>query len=302
VSIDADRGIISIGSPNSPDYGLYKETPAIYPFEEQPLKFPVDSRLEHLMKSGNTLTETPGNLRLVDHLLDNLTNVLPPVLSAQYYERAGALYIFKMQRRNSKYEDGVDLSKAWSVSEQARLSPPDLMANALFGSSIKRTHSMVLATSESDNSAYIFNLNWLNVKFSSVEYVAVEGTETEVEISVVRDETNTKVIIGYSTSDLTATGVHRDKVEDCKKQRIEDRIGCGDYEQSSGTLTFSVGQKEASFNVTIVNDNCWERHLKYVQLSLHIPGAGAILGEHFRSQLRIDDDDWMGQICPDGIS
>jgi len=300
VAIDAAKGIISVGSPNSPAYGFSKETQAIFPFHEQPIYLQVDSALERLMKSGDVLTATPDNPWHFHNSIQNSTYILPMKLPCQDFEKAGALYIYtNQQKRNDKI---IEHSKTWSISEQARLSPPDVMANDLFGSALKRTKSMIVVSSESGNFAYFFNLRWQNVKFSSIEYVAIEGVDSKAIITVMRDDISAQLSIGYSTSDLTAIGVDRHKFHTCSNLRLEDRSGCGDYEQSSGILTFAIGQNEATFNISIVNDSCWERHIKYVQLNLHIPGAAAIQGEHFRAQLRIDDDDWMGQICPTGIS
>jgi hypothetical protein len=43
--------------------------------------------------------------------------------------------------------------------------------------------------------------------------------------------------------------------------------------------------------VKLLDDLRVENEMKYVQLQLHILGGGPIHGEHFRAQLRIDDDD-----------
>jgi hypothetical protein len=252
------------------------------------------------MKSGDTLIANPGNLRLLDNFIQNSTYILPMNLPRQYFENAGAIYIYTQQQTH--FERTIERSKVWSISEQARLSPPNVMAHDLFGSALKRTKSMIVVNSESDSYTYFFNLKWENVKFSSVEYVAVEGVDSTAMITVLRDDASARLSIGYSTSDLTAIGVDRHKFHACSNMRVDDRQGCGDYEQSSGILTFAVGQNKATFNIQIMNDSCWERQLEYIQLNLHIPGAGAIHGERFRAQLRIDDDDWMGQICPTVIS
>lgn len=61
-----------------------------------------------------------------------------------------------------------------------------------------------------------------------------------------------------------------------------------------------------NFEVKIIDDSCWERHMKYIQLNLHIPGGSLIQGENFRAQLKIDDDDWLGKdttkLCSTGTS
>lgn len=41
-----------------------------------------------------------------------------------------------------------------------------------------------------------------------------------------------------------------------------------------------------------------DRYPEYVQLSLSIPGGGALQGERYLSKLRIDDDDRDRKECP----
>ena len=71
-------------------------------------------------------------------------------------------------------------------------------------------------------------------------------------------------------------------------------------------ITFDVGESFAFFTIKVMNDFCSEVNMEYVQLYLHIPGGGPIHGEHYRAQLRIDDDDWLGEStslnCTNGIS
>ena len=45
--------------------------------------------------------------------------------------------------------------------------------------------------------------------------------------------------VGYSTSDLTATGVDKNRFFKCKKQPLIMRQGCGDYEQTIGEVSFN---------------------------------------------------------------
>ena len=121
----------------------------------------------------------------------------------------------------------------------------------------------------------------------------LEGND-EVVISVIRDATFLEVPlhIGYSTSDLSAVGIDSQILEICRSKPIEDREGCGDYEQTAGILEFVAGSDTANFTIQIIDDNCWERHIKYIQLNLYIPGGSIIQGENYRAHARIDDNDW----------
>ena len=98
--------------------------------------------------------------------------------------------------------------------------------------------------------------------------------------------------LAYSTSDLTAVGVDTAKFDDCMSIPSPDRDGCGDYEQTSGVVTFNPDEQHAYFVIRIVDDLCIENHLEYVQLNLHQIGGSPLHGEGFRAQLRIDDEDW----------
>ena len=129
---------------------------------------------------------------------------------------------------------------------------------------------------------------------------------------------NRSVLIGYSTSDLSARGLDASQFDSCAKRNINDRCGCGDYKHSSGEvkcclsfvkilkwffmcylicisrfvqILFEPEDRLGWFVVSLIDNKCFATEAKYVHLQLHIVGGGAINGEKFRSQLRIDDDD-----------
>jgi len=62
-------------------------------------------------------------------------------------------------------------------------------------------------------------------------------------------------------------------------------------------VTFAAGSSNALFQVEIMNDNCYEHNLEYVQLTLSIPGATVLQGEGYFAKLRIDDDDFDDTTC-----
>ena len=70
-----------------------------------------------------------------------------------------------------------------------------------------------------------------------------------------------------------------------------------DYEQTSGNLIIPIGSNQAGFKIRIMNDLCKERFLKYVQISLSVPGAGVLQSEALSARLRIDDDDFLEKTC-----
>ena len=78
---------------------------------------------------------------------------------------------------------------------------------------------------------------------------------------------------------------------------VRQRIGCGDYQQATGEVTFAAGSSTALFTVNIMNDLCYEHFSEYVQLTLSIPGSGVLQGESYFAKLRIDDDDFDDGTC-----
>jgi hypothetical protein len=124
---------------------------------------------------------------------------------------------------------------------------------------------------------------------------------------VVRDSSHVSSVltVGYSTSDLTAVGVDPDKFDACLALPAAQKDGCGDYEQTSGELTFLAGSASATFTVRIMNDFCRERYMEYVQVALNVPGGGPLSGEQYLASIRIDDNDWLGHTstmeCVGGI-
>jgi hypothetical protein len=66
-----------------------------------------------------------------------------------------------------------------------------------------------------------------------------------------------------------------------------------DYEAANGTLSFTAGQKTASFSVTILADDLDESN-ETVQLQLSLPTGGATLGSLTAATLTIQDDDSDG--------
>jgi len=154
---------------------------------------------------------------------------------------------------------------------------------------------------------YMVDTEIQRVSFLQSEYVALEGTNSYATITVVRDSSHVSSIltVGYSTSDLTATGVDPDKFAYCNTLAAAARDGCGDYQQTAGEITFLAGSSSETFTIKIMNDFCKERYMEYIQLTLNIPGGGPLSGEGYMATLRIDDNDWEGHAssmaCTGGI-
>jgi hypothetical protein len=116
-----------------------------------------------------------------------------------------------------------------------------------------------------------------------------------VTITVLRDLSlfHERIVLEYATSDLTATGIDSKKYEAClhlpKMQR--GLAECGDYEQTRGYMILEEGRDRSTFTVGIVDDLCQEKFMKFIQLTLSIPGANVMQGEMVSAKIRIDDND-----------
>lgn len=108
-------------------------------------------------------------------------------------------------------------------------------------------------------------------------------------------------MLEYATSDLTAQGVDSAHFATCQAIATAQRPqeGCGDYEHTAGQVVFLPGVVTGGFVVPIMDDYCYERDSKFIQLTLAVPGAGALQGETFHAMIRIDDDDSLSTSqCP----
>ena len=99
----------------------------------------------------------------------------------------------------------------------------------------------------------------------------IEGTDAVAVVRIKRDVRiySGKFTLHYATSDLTATGVDEIKFAACLQQNTMQRgySLCGDYQQTSGLLTFLDGAESGHFEIGITNDLCKERFMKYIQVS-----------------------------------
>jgi len=110
------------------------------------------------------------------------------------------------------------------------------------------------------------------IRFASASFSAREGTATAT-VTVARvDSASGAVGVSYATSNGTAAAG-------------------SDYLAASGTLSWADGDTSAkSFTVAIADDDEFEMG-ESVDLFLHSPTGGAVLGTLFRAELLIEDDD-----------
>jgi len=222
-------------------------------------------------------------------------------------EEVGAVYLY---RRVEERRDGLGNLMAppyWSSYEDARVMAQDHAARDHFGASVALSQYSLLVGATGDDGkglnggAVIQNdVEFLELRFRQRVFAAMESNvDKRVEVSILRGgDTSKPMTVSYTTSDLTAKGVDTARYEACQNQAIEDRrLVCGDYEQTAGDLYFDAGLSAKSFFVRVMDDACYEHRMEFLQVTLRVPGGGALLGQGYNALVRIDDDDYTSDPC-----
>ena len=224
-----------------------------------------------------------------------------------YYKDSGAAYIFTKTHAIAS-ANGIDVPQRWALTEKVKLQAPDTIARDYFGSSVSISGTTVAVGARGDDgkqpdagAVHMYTAGFASAYFSSLVYSALEGTDSDVTVYVRRDPEvyNGELVLEYATSDLTAKGVDATKFAECQgiAANLRGPAGCGDYQQTTGQLVIPVGSNEAGFKVNIMNDQCYERFLEFVQVTLSVPGSSVLQGETLSAKIRIDDDDFLSEPC-----
>ena len=108
------------------------------------------------------------------------------------------------------------------------------------------------------------------VHIKQTVYPVVEGEQYLVALTIQRDVDvyPDRMVLEYATSDLTARGVDPEFYNYCQSLPVNHRaqIGCGDYEQTVGRVVLESGIPEGSFEIRIMDDRCYERFSKFIQV------------------------------------
>ena len=318
LAVSDSAGIIVVGSPNAGLTGYLKDTvPLIHSTSDlvplpTDLLFPMNSQLAPYFQGLPMYSPENTGAAGVWYAEEqaNLTSLIDPNL----YVEAGSVYVYAKDRVQLSSTGSVARPQHWNVTEKARLQPPDAEARDYFGGAIAMDGALLVVGSEGQDGAgvqnsgatYVFNVMIAAVSFSKKMYYVIEGTDAQATIIVNRDLNvfAGELVLHYATSDLTAQGIDPYKFTACFAiaTGLRGPALCGDYAQTRGLLTIAAGANSASFQVPIVNDNCYERFMKYIQLTLSLPGSSALQGgSTLLATIRIDDDDFLQPVCP-GLS
>ena len=223
-------------------------------------------------------------------------------------DKGGAVYVFIKEHAIVDSNGNVISPQHWFTTEHSKIQPPDEIAYDMFGTHVSISGSVIAIGSvgndghKKDGGAiYTYNVIFAALSFSAVEYPVLEGTSSYASVTILR---NTEIFDGdvyieYATSDLSAQGVDNTKFEACMNLATNERgpAGCGDYEQTKGVLHLAAGSVSGGFDVRIMNDLCKERFMKYIQVTISVPGSAALQGETVSCKIRIDDDDYLLNPC-----
>ncbi|KAH9133106.1 hypothetical protein AeRB84_020746 [Aphanomyces euteiches] len=219
-------------------------------------------------------------------------------------ERTGSIFLFS---RVDAVKDGAGTVLSpprWLAKESAKFQSNDKAASADWGFAISLNGPRLAVGSPGygGNNAgcgYVFDTRFLQLQFASKEVGVIENDVSgQVIVVVTRSgDLSAPLTIGYSTSDRNAVGIDSGWYAACTAMMIQNRINCGDYQQTRGEVTFNVGESNKVIAVPIVNDWCYEQYPEYIAVRLNVLGGDVLLGEQFSMNIRIDDDDFGRDTC-----
>ena len=292
VSVDDGSGVAAVGAPGADVVGMYHEMPTPHPHRNlAPAAFPLPPSAERLLQAQRTKAPVDTALLAVQSAPRR-----PPPPPPRAWHAGGAVYLYD---RNAS-------PPRWGAKETARLAAPDAAAFDGLGSALQLSGPALVvgapgqdAGAANGGAAYVLDARVVRVAFAEREYPALEGRGVaRVAVSRPSAFAAEEQTVEYATSDVTARGVGAARFDACLRLPARERdASCGDYEHTAGQLTLAPGQATGAFTVRIMDDDCREHHLEYVQLSLSLPGGAAVASEHHAALLRIDDDDFGGAAC-----
>ena len=320
VAVNDQTGVIVVGSPAASMTGFYKEGPQPYPFLDEvggssdvtAVNMPIDSQYMIEFQNDPLLGALSSGGRGVWYDMQKQGKGFSARKGLNDYSysnaEAGAVYVFKKDHAEISGSGSVSTVQHWYYTEHAKVQGSDGTARDAFGSSVAIAGNIIAVGAVGNDgyqpdagAIYLYNSGFAAASFQSDEFEALEGTHADIQIYVQRNPQvyAGELVLEYATSDLTATGVDTARFDECMAlaTNLRGPSKCGDYEQTSGFVVIPAGSNTAGFGIRIMNDLCHERFLKYVQITLSVPGAGALQGNAVSARLRIDDDDFLEKEC-----
>jgi len=320
VAVNDLTGVIIVGSPAAAMTGFWKEQPHPYPFRDEfggssdvnAVDMPMDSQYMIQFQNDPLMGALANGGRGVWYDMERQNKGYQAIKDLDDYSYsnagAGAIYVFKKDHAVIAGSGSVDVVQHWYYTEHTKVQGSDGTAMDAFGSSVAIDGNTIVVGAVGNDgyqpdagAVYLYNSGFAAASFQEDEFEALEGTHAYMQISVTRNPLiySGRLVLEYATSDLTATGVDTARFDECMAlaTNLRGPSKCGDYEQTSGIIVIPVGSNTAGFTIRIMNDLCHERFLKYAQITLSVPGAGALQGNAMSARLRIDDDDFLEKEC-----
>eukprot|EP01041_Mallomonas_annulata_P002557 gene2557-4990_t len=311
IAISDESGVLLVGSPQAAYTGFYKEIPSVYPYRNEStglsdtygLHFPVDSSYMSLFQELPTRTAQASGAYGIWELRKN--NYINPDIRAS--EKAGAVYVFVREPANVN-SGVVTAAPYWYYTESAKLQPGDEFARDHFGYAVAISGDLMVVGSPGQDgfsydagALYLYKAGFAALSFEQAEFHILEGQRNFIVVSIIRDSNvyANDITIEYATSDLTAKAINSTHYDYCMQLDPFRRSysDCGDYKQTNGLLTIPYGKNYGAITVFIVDNLCRDRFMKYLQITLSVPGSAALQGESMSAKIRKDDDDFTRPLC-----
>lgn len=200
VSVNAESGVIMVGSPHAAAFGFYKETPSVYPHTRNytsdvtdvaGIHWPVASQMQPFFQAARAFTSVGSGMAAVfearvhpasriglfgarDHPLANSPwEVIAP--NTRAYAGAGAVYVFVKEREKNDNLGRIERRAQWFYTEHAKITPGDVFAGDSFGAALSLSgHTMVVGAIGHDayqpeaGATYLYNTGFASVSFLKV--------------------------------------------------------------------------------------------------------------------------------------
>jgi hypothetical protein len=176
IAANEEAGIIAVGSPYSILTGFYKETPSVYPHQDENdvsdasgLHFPTGTEI--LYENFPFFSDQASGSRGVLTLREK-NGVYP---NRVVYEESGSVYVYTVKHQQINHTLGTSQSNYWSITEHCKIQPPDAYGNDHFGYSV-HLDKLILTIGapghdgkKLDNGAiYLYNAEFSAVSFAEV--------------------------------------------------------------------------------------------------------------------------------------
>lgn len=213
IDVNEESGVIMVGSPHAAAYGIYKETPSVYPYTRNytsdvsdvaGIHFPVAPQMQPFFQAMPSLSSVGSGMTAVfearehpasriglfsarDHPLANSPwEMIAPNTKA--WADAGAVYVFVKEKERLDNLGRIEYPAQWYYTEHAKITPGDVFARDNFGASVSLSGDMMAVGAVGHDgyqpeagATYLYHTGFSSVSFLKVYlmyFFGVSVTET----------------------------------------------------------------------------------------------------------------------------